>query len=77
MSTLRSLLSTCYDHLFAPSCAFDSHSGGFCEALAGPVPFGEMDEYHNAYGVMADPLSPVEMVPVFESWDWSSQNSFE
>lgn len=35
MNRLRQVLAACYDHLFAPECAFDPHSGGYCGAVHG------------------------------------------
>ncbi len=31
MDKLKQVLVACYDHLFAPDCVFDSHSGGYCD----------------------------------------------
>jgi hypothetical protein len=76
MSLLKVLMATCFDHMFAPACAMDACSDGYCYDLAGPGP--DMFEVGvNAFGAEADPSSPVEYVPVFESWDWSSQNAFD
>lgn len=35
MNRLRQVLAACYDHLFAPECAFDPHSGGYCAPVQG------------------------------------------
>lgn len=41
MNRLRQVLAACYDHLFAPECAFDPHSGGYCEGMGAVVGVGD------------------------------------
>jgi hypothetical protein len=43
MNRLRQVLAACYDHLFAPECAFDPHSGGYCAAAEGNAEAGTGD----------------------------------
>ena len=80
MSFFSTLLSDIADVMFAPSCAFDSHSNGHdatftsrssdsCGSAFNPDTGAD---WHNQWGTQADYQTPAESGDLFASNDWSS-----
>ena len=59
--SLFSLLSSAFDEMFAPACAFDPASSGHCPDLMPTV------EFHNNFGTLNDFQVPAESDYVFPS----------
>lgn len=75
-----SFFSNLFDAVFAPSCAFDSHSSAHdssfgstsSDSYSNTFNSESGPDWHNNWGTQADYQTPAESGNLFSSDDWSS-----